>query len=108
VRADPERHLGRLPEELRASAHVFANGEVAWSNEHACSAINALANAGLRVLGLDARTMYPDGGVMETPVSAWTATDAPREDQVEQCRAQALEALPAAIDQGTHALITWD
>jgi hypothetical protein len=108
VHSGSDPRLAQLPEDVRHEAHVFDNGEVAWPNEHAFSAINALANAGMRILGLDAQTLYPDGGVMEVPVSAWRETASPRDEQVEQCRAESLEALPFAIEQGTHVLITWD
>lgn len=100
--------LSSLPPDVRATAYVFDNGEVAWPNEYASGAIDALASAGRRVLGLDARRLYPDGGVMEIPVSAWARTQAPRAEQVEQCRSEALAALPLAMEEGTHVLITWD
>jgi hypothetical protein len=106
--SEPDPKLAGLPDEVRAAAHVFSNGEVAWPNEHAREAIEALAAAGKRVLGLDARTLYPDGGVMEIPVSAWHETAASREEQVGQCRAEALAALPLALSEGTHVLIDWD
>lgn len=93
---------------MRGAAHVFANGAVAWPNEHAEAAISALARTGKLVLGLDARTMYPDGGLMEMPISAWRETAGEAEaDAVERARAEALGALPTAISEGTHVLITW-
>ena len=67
--ADPDDDLAALPDSLRTTAHVFDNGEVDWRNEHAEAAINALAAAGHKLLGLDARTLFPDGGVMEVPIS---------------------------------------
>jgi hypothetical protein len=88
--------LAELPDEVRRTAVVFGNGEVAWPNDHAEAAINALADAGKRILGLDARTLHPDGGIMEVPVSS------------AQGRRAALEALPLALSEGTHVLITWD
>jgi hypothetical protein len=106
--SEPDPNLAGLPEEVRAAAHVFSNGEVAWPNEYARAAIEALTAAGKRVLGLDARTLHPDGGVMEIPVSAWHETADPREEQVGQCRAEAHEALPLAFSEGTHVLIDWD
>lgn len=107
--AEPHPDLAALPPDVKEAAHRFANGEVAWPNEHAAEAIEALAAAGKRVLGLDARTLYPDGGVMEIPVSAWEKkTSESRVDQVERCRAEAIQALPQAISEGTHVLITWD
>jgi hypothetical protein len=102
VRAgDHDRDLAALPDEVRRSARVFANGEVAWPNEWARDAINALADSGRSILGLDARTLYPDGCVMEVPVSS-SGLD------VEAARRAALEALPDAVAAGTHVLITWE
>jgi hypothetical protein len=109
MRAGPDRHLARLPGHLRASAKVFANGEVAWPNEHAEIAINGLADAGHRILGLDARTIYSDGALIEVPVSAWSeSSQGPRGEQIEQCRREALAALPLALAEGDFVLITWD
>jgi hypothetical protein len=98
-----------LPIEVRATAHVFENGEVGWPKADAAAAIHALSDAGRCILGLDARTLYPDGGVREIPISA--LSDRPgesREERVERGRAEALEALPSAIEEGTHVLVTWD
>ena len=105
---DPREDLAALPESVRAAAHVFSNGEVAWPNEHAESAINALASAGHKILGLDARTLSPDGGVMEIPITAdaFRSYDAGG-DEVERARRDALAALPFAHSEGTHVLITW-
>ncbi|HEV3230506.1 MAG TPA: hypothetical protein VGY97_13600 [Solirubrobacteraceae bacterium] len=105
---EPEPDLDALPPDVRAAAHVFENGEVAWPNDYASAAIEALAARGKRVLGLDARTLYPDGRVMEIPISAWEEAPGSRGEQVKQCRAEAIEALPLAVSEGTHVLITWD
>lgn len=51
----PDTDLAALPDSVRATAHVFHKGEVAWPNDHAEAAINALAAAGHEILGLDAR-----------------------------------------------------
>src|SRR3954453_6122953 len=105
--ADPDTDLAALPESVRATTHVFSNGEVAWPNEHAGAAINALAAAGHVILGLHARTLYPDGGVMEVPISAGsqdrTGLDG---DQPERARRDALATLPLAKAEGTHVLVT--
>ena len=105
---EPDPRLAALPPEVRVTAHVFDNGEVARPNEYAAAAINSLAAAGKRVLGLDARRLYPDGGISEIPVSAWKRTQAAREEQVEQRRVEAIGALPRAVSEGTLVLITWD
>ena len=68
---DPDPDLAALPRPVRATARAFDNGEVAWPNENAEAAVNALAATGKRILGLDARTLYPDGGIVEIPISAW-------------------------------------
>lgn len=96
-----------LPDSVRATAHVFSNGEVAWPNEHAEAAINALAANGNVILGLDARTLFLDGGVMEVPISVVRGRAEPDDDSAEQARLDALEALPRAKAEGTHVLITW-
>ena len=104
----PNPRVAELPVEVRAAAHVFVNGEVAWPNDHAEAAIEALTATGKRILGLDARTLYPDGGVMEIPISAWSENEGSRAQQVAQARVEALDALPLALSEGTHVLITWD
>ena len=104
----PAADLAALPESVRAVAHVFSNGEVAWPNEQAEAAINALASTGHVVLGLDARTLLPNGGVMEIPISTWERQSGEAHaDAVEQARRDALAALQSAKSEGTHVLITW-
>lgn len=76
--------LARLPEPVAAAAHVYDNGEVSWPNHHAEAAVNALADAGFLILGLDARTHFPDGRLMDA----------------------ALEDLAIATEHGDHVLIT--
>lgn len=105
----PNPDLATLPLPVRAAAHVFSNGEVAWPNVDAGHAIIALAASGKRILGLDARTLYPDDGVMEIPISAWREQPGEsRGEQIERSRVEALEALAVAAAEGTHVLITWD
>ena len=105
---EPEPGLAALPDAVREKAYVFDNGEVAWPNDAAEAAINALAATGQLVLGLDARTLFADGGVMEVPVSAWVREpNEGDEEAVERARQEALLALPLAQSEGTHVLITW-
>ncbi len=105
---EPNADLAALPGVVRATAHVFSNGEVAWRSEHAEAAINALAAAGHKILGLDARTLFPDGGVMEVPISAGSfGSDGVGGDEVERARRDALAALTLAQSEGSHVLITW-
>lgn len=105
---DPNADLAALPESVRATAHVFGNGEVAWPNDDAEAAINALAANGHVILGLDARTLYPDGGVMEVPITAGSqGPTGAAGDHAERARRDALAALPLAKAEGTHVLVTW-
>ncbi len=105
---EPEPELAALPDAVRSTAYVFDNGEVAWPNDAAEAAINALADIGQRILGLDARTLFADGGVMEIPISAWEpAPNESDEEAVESARQEALSALPSAQSEGTHVLVTW-
>jgi hypothetical protein len=46
------------------------NGEVVRPDDDAEAAVNALAANGKSILGHDARSLYPDGGVSEVPISA--------------------------------------
>jgi hypothetical protein len=105
---EPDSDLAALPGAVRAAAHIFANGEVAWPNEQAEAAINALAASGKLIVGLDARTLSSDGGVMEIPVSAWSQRpgEGP-DDAVERARTEALKALRLAQAEGTLVLVSW-
>ena len=93
---------------MRVAAHVFDNGEVAWPNDAARAAINALAANGKLISGIDARTLYPDGSIMEMPISAWEPdADESPEPAVDRARREALDALTRAKSEGTHVLISW-
>jgi hypothetical protein len=106
--AEPDPDLAALPDAVRAAAHVFHNGEVAWPNDDAESAIKALADTGKLILGLDARTLHPDGGVMEIPVSAWEKQPGETaQEAIERARCEALDTLAFAKSEGTHVLVTW-
>ena len=105
---EPDSDLAALPDRVRAAAHVHHKGEVVWRNDHAEDAINALADNGKLIHGLDAWTLYPDGGVMEIPVSAWKEQAGETEDEaIERARREALDALPFAKSEGSHVLIGW-
>jgi hypothetical protein len=67
----PNRKLAALPEDVRRHARVFPNGEVAWSNDHAEAAVEAIAAAGKIVAGLDARTLHDNGTMTEVPITEW-------------------------------------
>lgn len=90
-------HVGRdesenLPERVRSTARIDQNGEVSWPVECAAEAVNALADAGFVVLGLDARSYGDDGSIHETP---WPALPNEADDDIELGRSQA----PAALDR---------
>ena len=87
---------------------MFPNREVAWPNDHAEAAVEAIAAASRIVLGLDARTLYSDGKLMEIPISAWQEHEGEsHQTAVERARREALDALPLARREGTHVLIDW-
>lgn len=108
MRVGPDRHLARLPEGLRATAKVFANGEIAWPNEDAENAINELADAGHIITALAARSISSKGQMTEIPIGEWTDQGEPREAQVDAARTFALEALPSALAEGDFVLIDWE
>ena len=96
--------LASLPPDVVETAHVDDNGEVWWRLEHTERAINALADAGLVILGLDLRE-YDDGGhFLEV---AWSAFQPTGSDDVECGRAAALAALARPNRTGNAVLVTW-
>jgi hypothetical protein len=86
--------LSQLPKEVLASARIDANGEVSWPDNEASTAIDALAAAGLMVLGLDIRFYDADGRFYEV---AWTSfepdAEKPTALNAEEARLAALEAV---------------
>jgi FAD/FMN-containing dehydrogenase len=78
--------LSGLPADLQLAARIDANGEVSWPDDYAASAIEALTEAGHRVLGLDVRFYFGDGTLYEFP---WSSSEA---DGL-QAKADALDAL---------------
>lgn len=119
-RAVRKAELGILPGDIQKTAHIYENGEVAWPNDKAEAAINALADAGFLILGLDARKQLPGGGFQESPVRdygialRYTAdkglhnADQPHvEASVEARRGVALSHLPRAFEEGDYVLITY-
>jgi hypothetical protein len=100
--------ISALPAHLQEAARIDANGEVSWPDEQAAAAIEALAAAGHRVLGLDIRFYLDDGTFYEIP---WSSS----EDDPPRAKAAALEALAHFGDlerpEDTverRVLITWD
>lgn len=99
--------LSFLPPELRKHVRIEANGEVVWPLDEAASAINALADSGRVVLGLDVRG-GSDGGTPETPWSVFEPDERQAHaENVEAGRQAALEALPGAREHGDWVLVTW-
>lgn len=91
--------------EIAAAASVLDNGEVSWPVSEAEAAINALADAGLVILGLDMREYDNDGRFFERPVSAYEPAGS---NDVEPARQAALEALQRGRDLGNAVLINWE
>lgn len=112
----PARDLSALPDDLRAAA-VITNGgqEVMWPRVFARAAVNALADDGVVVLGLDLRSdgegFTPSGLSTEIPWSTFRAVDG-EHDHVEAARSDALAALDrlraeADLDAYRWVLVTW-
>ena len=53
--------LGVLPNEIQSSARVLPNGEICWPMKLASAAVNAMADSGQVILGLDIRE-YDEAG----------------------------------------------
>lgn len=109
-----DRDLSALPDDLRAAA-IFRNDgqEVMWPRHFAPRVVNALADAGVIVLGLDLRSdgegSTPPGVSTEI---AWSAFRAGEGDQVEAARSDALRALDrlrtkTELDAYGWVLVTW-
>lgn len=102
VSADDD--LAKLPVEVAEAAHVDPNGEVWWQADDAEQAVNALADAGLIILGLDLRDYEDDGRFFEV---AWSSFEPTGSDDVERAREAALAALARPDRTGNAVLITW-
>lgn len=87
------KDLSVVPKAVRDVARVRVNGEVEWSLADAPRVINALADAGLVIVGLDLRS-YPDGQTFEVPWSSFEPDDGQGAAiNVEAGRQAALDAL---------------
>jgi hypothetical protein len=71
-----EADLERLPAGVRDAARINPNGEVEWPLAIARSAVDALAQLGFVVLGLDLREYDDDGGFVEVAWSVYDGKDA--------------------------------
>jgi len=96
------RDISILPHSVQAKARVLDNGEVAWRLDEATDAINALADNGQIILGLDFREYFPDDGYLEMPWSSYEPEG--RSTDVEYGRQSALAELVRGI--GVHSLTT--
>ena len=105
------RDLSRLPDGVRASARVRENGEVEWPLAEVTGAIDALADDGRVILGLDLRS-YPDGETVEVPWSSFEPGDSIGATAVEAGRSAAHAALARENfaelrEYAEWVLITW-
>jgi hypothetical protein len=101
--------LFSLPDDVRRSARIHANGEVSWPIESAAVAIDALAEASFVVLGLDVRRTDDDDGARETAWSSFEPGGLDHDHDVRAGRDAALEALsrPDVREFGDWILVTW-
>jgi len=96
--------LRLLPREVVDAATVQENGEVWWPLAHAKAAVNALADAGLVILGLDLREYDDEGRFFEIAWSDYTPTGP---GDAEGGRQAAISALSRPDLFGNAVLITW-
>jgi hypothetical protein len=92
-----------LPPYVADAASLDGNGAVWWCSKDAERAVNALAGAGLVILGLDLRE-YDDGLFIE---AAWSVFEPTGTSDVEAGRSAALPALARPDCFGNAVLITW-
>lgn len=85
--------LSALPAQVAASALVETNGEVMWRDVDSVAAINALADAGLVILGLDVRFYDANNRFYEI---AWSSFD-PNPSKSDS--ANAVDAREAALER---------
>lgn len=103
------RDLSVLPDDLRAAA-IFTNEgrEVMWPREFAPGVVNALADEGVIVLGLDLRSdgegTTPPGASTEV---AWSAFHPGTGNHVDEARNQALHALKRLRTSPNLAAYRW-
>jgi hypothetical protein len=96
-----------LSDAVRSAAIWLDNGEVMWPYEDAADAVNALADGGHVLLGVDARERR-SADTHEVPISSYMPSG---EDDVEQGRQSAVAAVhrAEAVSGWTqpHLLLTW-
>jgi hypothetical protein len=110
----PSLDLSLLPDDLRIAAILTDGGrEVMWPRGLAQQVVNALADRGAVVLGLDLRSdgegFTPPGLDTEVPWSAFHPRSAPAD--AEAARSEALAAISrlweADLDAYQWVLVTW-
>jgi hypothetical protein len=101
----PADDLRFLPADVQASARPLDNGEVCWPLSHVAEAVNALADAGRIVLGLDVRDYQDDGTFFEVPWSDFQPLG--QADDVERAREHAQAALLRSDLPGSWLVVTW-
>ncbi len=113
----PDDDLSFLPTEFRSSAIRTASREVMWPLAVAAPVVNAIADAGRLILGLDLRSdgggITPSGLATEVPWSAFRPEVVGWDARVEAAREDALKALKRRRTDGGEmsgydwVLITW-
>ncbi|MCP2048982.1 UNVERIFIED_ORG: hypothetical protein J3D58_003054 [Paenarthrobacter nicotinovorans] len=93
--------LSFLHPDLQNGALRDPNGEVSWPAPQASAVIEALADSGRLVLGLDVRDYQSDGTFIELPWWSYTGSD------VQEARASAVAVLGHGDLPGEWVLITW-
>src|SRR5437868_2305871 len=83
--------VATLPDRVRSEAIWLDNGEVMWPYDHATAALNALADAGYVVLGVDARPQHDAAAVTEVAISSFKPSG--EQDDAERGRQSALDAI---------------
>ena len=100
-----------LPDRLRATVRIDANGEVSWPLAQARDAISELAESGRVVLGLDTRDHDAEGLFTEVAWSAYEGDAQISGADIEPARVNALDAVNRAVDFGgwrePWVLISW-
>jgi hypothetical protein len=104
------RTISNLPFSVRAKADVQDNGEVVWPLEDALDAINALADSGQVILGLDFWEYDENQRILEMPWNAYEPEG--KSTDVESGRRTALEEFARAVEvlsltSQNWVLITW-
>ncbi|HKE65565.1 MAG TPA: hypothetical protein VKB59_13090 [Micromonosporaceae bacterium] len=89
---------------MAETATVEENGEAWWTAQHGEAAINALADAGFVILGLDLREHDGEGRFVEV---AWSDYRPTGTGDVERGRAAALKAWSRRDRFGNAVLISW-